>query len=479
MTTKLPIYLIVALISACFAVSCNDDSNDPVEAAGSYSNTAVTSFSLQKDDSVAANLDSVFFSIDLVGSRIFNADSLPVGTDISKLLVKLGTSQASSCDITFRIPETTRDTTINLIESPNDSINFSEGPVKMVVTSYDGAARRTYSVSVNVHKHRPDTLKWDEMASSALPSTLVSPKKQKTVYFKDEAYCFTADGAKASLSRSAAPFTGTWTSTSIILPEGADINSIEAAGDAVYMIDGNGVLHTSADGINWTATTDKMNHIYGGYGSVLLGARHDTDGWKHVTYPASSETAVPDGCPVSGTSTLVGYETKWSTTPMAITIGGRDTEGRLTGEAWVYDGKIWGQLSTTGIDRMEGVSLFPYMTLRTNEKNWKVTERSTLIALGGLSETQSLSKTVYVSYDFGITWSKAETYLQLPSEMAAFQSAQALIFDTTLPVSRVTAPIENWECPYIYLFGGYNQDGRLLNELRRGVINRFTFKPIY
>ena len=128
---------------------------------------------------------------------------------------------------------------------------------------------------------------------------------------------------------------------------------------------------------------------------------------------------------------------------------------------------------------MEGVSLFPYMTLRTNEKNWKVTERSTLIALGGLSETQSLSKTVYVSYDFGITWSKAETYLQLPSEMAAFQSAQALIFDTTLPVSRVTAPIENWECPYIYLFGGYNQDGRLLNELRRGVINRFTFKPIY
>ena len=138
--------------------------------SSSYANCAVTSFSLAKDDSVVAALDSVYFSIDLVGARIFNADSLPVGTDVSKLIIKVGTSSASACDITFPIPGTKRDTTINIIESPNDSINFSEGPVQMVVKSYDGQAQRAYTVSVNVHKEIPDTLLWQTAAERSLPS---------------------------------------------------------------------------------------------------------------------------------------------------------------------------------------------------------------------------------------------------------------------------------------------------------------------
>ena len=36
----------------------------------------------------------------------------------------------------------------------------------------------------------------------------------------------------------------------------------------------------------------------------------------------------------------------------------------------------------------------------------------------------------------------------------------------------------SWQCPYIYLFGGVAQNGYLLNNIWRGVINRLTFTPI-
>ncbi|MDE7443730.1 MAG: hypothetical protein K2M65_06190, partial [Muribaculaceae bacterium] len=44
--------------------------------------------------------------------------------------------------------------------------------------------------------------------------------------------------------------------------------------------------------------------------------------------------------------------------------------------------------------------------------------------------------------------------------------------------SRAVSPIEQWECPYIYVFGGYDADGKLQNTVWRGVINRLSFKPI-
>ena len=38
--------------------------------------------------------------------------------------------------------------------------------------------------------------------------------------------------------------------------------------------------------------------------------------------------------------------------------------------------------------------------------------------------------------------------------------------------------IINWDCPYIYLYGGLDAQGTLHNSVWRGVINRLTFVPI-
>lgn len=509
MTKRFPLYTLLTLIVMGIISSCNSDS-DSFVAEGDFGNCTVSSFSLAKNDSVLTGLDSVFFSIDLVNAVIFNADSLPKDTRTDKLIVNIGTSSASACDLTFRNPETGRDTTISYIDSPTDSINFADGPVKLLIKSYDGLSSREYTVKVNVHTEVPDTLYWSEAARRTLPSGLTSPSEQKTVEFKGKVYCLTTAGQQASVASTVNPFDNDWTTSTATLPAGAVVSSFSASNSSFYILDTNGRLYTSADALTWTATDVRMDYLYGGYENSVLGVRKDSDGWKHVSYPASTEQAIPNGCPVSGTSQMILYETKWSAKPLAIFVGGRDASGNAVGSTWGYDGETWAKISTRDIDEREGVSLFPYFTPRVNTSTWRVTERSVIIAVGGRYESTAgnvVSKTVYVSYDQGITWNEASSYLQLPDYMPPFANAQAIVVPTTLEVSRSTAdgwtslegtrlpawatpvpfartsrvskPIDEWECPYIYLFGGESVNGTLHNTLWRGVIRRFSFRPLY
>ena len=506
-TNKLPLYFIVTILAAMFSAGCNSDT-DGIDIAGDFGNCTVTSFSLQKDDSVLAYLDSVFFSIDVVNAEIFNADSLPKGTDVSKLLVNVSTSSARSCELTYRIPGTLRDTTVNYVDEPNDSINFADGPVKMVVTSYDGQTKMTYNVRVNVHEVNPDTLYWAESAMRELPGRIAAPTAQKTVEHAGEVVCMTTDGSSASVSKCSNPYDWNWTSHMVSLPAGADVNSFTSTSDSYYILDSDGNLYSSADAETWNPTGAKLSYIYGGYKDMLLAARHDSDGWKHVTYPATVELPLVSGCPVSGTGEMIVYETKWSVEPLAMFVGGRDAAGTLSGATWGYDGKSWIKLSNTDIDERENVSVFPYFAPKVSA-TWRVTENTVLIALGGSYETSDgvvASKNVYVSFDQGLNWKEADSYMQLPEYMPGFSNAQAIVADATLHVSRsmgdgwqalaakslpawafavpshgasrLITPVTEWECPYVYLFGGQDAEGDLFNTVWRGVINRFTFKPI-
>lgn len=508
MTSKFPLYLLLSIASIMAMASCNNETKEEVELSGNFSNCTVSSFNIVKNDSVLANLDSVFFSINLPKGEIYNADSLPVGTKVDKLLVKISTTSLKGCDLTFRLPGTDRDTTISHIDSPNDSINFADGPVKLTVTAYDGISTYDYFIKVNVHTEKPDTLYWAEAARRELPTSL-SPSVQKTVTFGDKVYCMASDGYSATLAVSSDLFNYDWTLSEATLPSGALIESFSASSEAFYITDSEGVLYTSADAYNWTSTGERMNHIYGAYGNLILGARLDSDGWKQLSYPGSASAPLPPGCPVSGTSELVTYETKWSDSALTIMVGGRDADGNIIGSAWGYDGTKWSQVSIRNLDPTEGMSLFPYTTPRVSTTNWSVSERPALIALGGRYEEDGetkTSKTVYISYDQGLTWAEASSYLQFPNDYIGFYGAQAIVIPTTLSVSRsqadgwvglpvrklppfatplppstsrVSQAIDEWDCPYIYLFGGYDENNYLRNQVWRGVIRRFTFQPLY
>lgn len=128
------------------------------------------------------------------------------------------------------------------------------------------------------------------------------------------------------------------------------------------------------------------------------------------------------------------------------------------------------------------------------------------MAIGGRDSDGNPVKDVYISYNMGMDWRKGGDLLMLPDYIPAMWGAQGLVYSSvltqparsasqwtpmpirTLPrwlvpaekaaVSRATQPITEWDCPYIYLFGGYAADGSLYPNIWRGAINRLTFKPL-
>ena len=115
--------MLATLLAAMGFAGCNSEKEDI--ATVSYSSVAVEGFSLAADDSVLANLDSVFFTIDLNNALIFNADSLPVGTDVSKLVVKVNTTSVGGVELIVPRPGMT-DSVYNYLANQHDSIDFSQ-----------------------------------------------------------------------------------------------------------------------------------------------------------------------------------------------------------------------------------------------------------------------------------------------------------------------------------------------------------------
>lgn len=501
MHKKLALFILGATCVSAFS-ACNDDSISDAEYT--YSSTMVSAFSLVDNDDILNNLDSVFFSIDLVNAQIYNADSLPYGTDVSKLLVSISTDACSVVELT--VPAADGSTsTVNYLTNSTDSINFTNGPVKLHLVSYDSKAQRDYMIHVNVHQVVPDSLYWNKLAYRALPTSLSSPTQQKTVKLDDTAVCLTTDGQSYCIAYSTDPAADNWETKSITPTFTPNISSLTATDDALYILADNGELYNSADkGLTWQTTGQTWSHIYGAHQSRLLGVENVNGSYTTVTYPATMSTAVANGFPVSNTGSTISISNKWANEPQTLMIGGKTADGSLTNTVWGYDGNSWACISKSFPTKISDASSFAYYVTETDTTNWNTTKLPVLIVMLG-KNAQLAQSSVYVSRDNGINWNLGDEMLQLPTYIPAMYDAQPLIFNTTytdsrsasawreyqplavprwwsidygMPQSRATEPITSWETPYIYLFGGYDGFGYLCPTVWKGVINRLTFKPL-
>lgn len=480
MKTRFLQFIILAAGALCGLSACNSHSDDysqeSISQAGS--STIVKGFALKPNSKILNKLDSVYFSIDLVKGEIFNADSLPWGTDVRKLTLNVQVPSTSYVEIIMPKLTDGTDTVIDLLNNPTDSINFSHGQVWMRVGSSDGEFERIYSVKVNVHKCNADSLQWD-MTPATLPGNPASPRAQRASEFDGKYYslCRTASALVLATAENPA---GQW-QTEIVrsLPADVNVNTFTATADALYVGCTSGEVYTSTDGLSWSNIAEGWSHIYGAYADQLVGLK---DG-KWLTFPGGLSGELPEGMPVSDTSQMWTFTDEWALAPQAIFVGGKCADGSLSTDSWGFDGTNWAQLSGVSVARAlpaaQGWQLLPYFTFRINKNNFRVTRQSAWIAFGGVTEKGEAQKKTYVSLDNGLNWRLAASDLQLPATMAPRYGASIILCDKQFSASRAIKPITDWDAPYIYLFGGYTPgEGTLLNQTWVGVINRLTFKPL-
>ena len=111
MRKLIPIYALLTAFSIIMSVSCTSTNEADEETATLASNTLVTAFSLQKNDSVLPHLDSVYFAIDVNKRIIYNPDSLPKGTKINRLVTSITFDASSTGTIKISGASTMADTT--------------------------------------------------------------------------------------------------------------------------------------------------------------------------------------------------------------------------------------------------------------------------------------------------------------------------------------------------------------------------------
>ena len=121
------------------------------------------------------------FTIDQLKRTIENKDSLPVGSDVSKILVSI---EADSRAIVYE-KRNEKGELKDTIWTETDSIDFTR-PIPFKVFAMNGKMGVPYMVTVNVHKQIPDTLEWNHYATPKFTAGKLS--KQKTMFFNDALY---------------------------------------------------------------------------------------------------------------------------------------------------------------------------------------------------------------------------------------------------------------------------------------------------
>lgn len=233
--------------------SCVDDDNE--ESYTYYADTAVSSFTLGTlnrylHTTAESGEDSLYMtqfagsdyrmSIDQLGGRIYNNDSLPYGTDVSHVIASITAYNNG----TIMLKAIGSDSLYYYNYS--DSIDFSS-PRTMRVISQDGSRYADYTVTLSVRQRAAGTTAWQRTATSdgiaALENTVALAAGGRVYVFGDE------NGGKVGFYTSEADG-ATWTRIETGLSRRATIISRDST---LFALD-NGNTYTSEDGQTWTAT---------------------------------------------------------------------------------------------------------------------------------------------------------------------------------------------------------------------------------
>ena len=200
---------IVLFLSSFMLASCLKSNDADVTY---YDDTAIATFSLGTlnrylHTKSSTGEDSIYkttlaastykFNIDQLRHEIYNPDSLPIGTDVSKVVVTASALNSGTIVVNKRTKDKTKDSL--LIYSSSDSLDFTE-PLEFRVYNSTGTAFRKYKVSVNVHKERAEEFKWTQVSEK--DPLLASSQGMRLLSFDGKLWLMTSDGTACRLYKS-------------------------------------------------------------------------------------------------------------------------------------------------------------------------------------------------------------------------------------------------------------------------------------
>ena len=403
-------------IAAFIATSCLDDEEYDYEYSANASITAFSIGDIETEfettvDGVDTTLTATVtgtdypFVIDQLQGLIYNVDSLPVGTDVSKVVVDI-----SADGYVFIVAET------DSIWEETDSLNF-ENPIQFKVMAYNGNYGRVYTAKVNVHQQDPEVMSWTKVSGNFSTSI----QKQKAVWFKEQIIVFAEQEEQVAVTVAQQADASTWTALQPLtgIPVKADYSSVIVWGEALYILADND-LYTSLNGIDW-AKADTEQKLASLTASISLNADTKLMGITTDNFYAETTDGSTWSTYAEMPSDFPQVPSSYAAYPLAtnnsinriVLLGQSDVAGDSTNNVWT---QLAYEHEWTPLNMEENKHALPNM-----ENTGMIYYNNRLYAFGGPGKNGSsvtAFEYMYVSNDNGIGWEKQTEKVLFPEDFA-------------------------------------------------------------
>ena len=449
-------FYIFAAISLLF-ISCDDSET----AVATSSETRVNTFSFQKD-TANLGLTEAIYKIEHLSDTglIYCVDSLRFGTRLDSVVPYI-TYKATPASATYFLPDTT------VVSTGTDTLDFSKGPIYLLVKSSDLNHKRWYRIDINVHQADPDLYVWRKMTDQIFPSQNC---QIKAFYANGLLSLFVNNGFATTIYQSADGASWKTAETPSGLPTPCQVRNILQHGDTLFYATENH-LYTSTDLVHWTATDFSSRH----FALVNMLVVFDNKSWCILQDRTSQQLflgtvsgsdilpvesiyglengKLPNNFPVSDFAALSFHSS--SERPRGMIVGGRTIDGTAVNTRWNLEYELSAgyrmvdfSIEQPSFNTLTGVSIVQY--------------DNRLLMFGGVDNDLEWRSDLLYSDDEGMNWYQPDTASnRLPDTYTSRQNAAVVVDDQ-----------QN-----IYVIGGQSLTSSY-SDVYRGYLNQLKWNTL-
>lgn len=406
----LPILAAFAAITTLGTLSaCSSDSDTTsTDTSGDCLISAATMGTLKRTIEVkkASGEDSTYtinvtgslypLSIDQSTNSIFNLDSLPKGTDMTKVVFSALTYPG---EIGIRSLESGQDEAYTY----SDSTDFSQ-PRAVTVWSADGTAKRTYTFDIRCHREEGDSVRWTTVQEANAQSPIAAFSESRTLIVDGTLYIYgqtASGGVQLVQTTTAAPsFSDATTLTAAL-----NVRSVHRYADQFFALTTDGTLVASTTGADpWAPAGASLTF------AALAGASADslyaiaTDGQLYATADGAAWTlsARDDDAALPTRGVTAALQTaRVDAQSQHLVLGGTDARGAASVWMLNIDGSHRYAYPWMSIPQTEELGAYAYPAHLRHA--WLLPYDEGTMLIGLEAQTDSVAP-FYTSADNGRTW---------------------------------------------------------------------------